>query len=121
MKFTRELSTSLSVKQISERGLVIGNQTYASTVALTPDEIFESWPARDVADLAEEDFDGLLDAATELVLLGTGEKNVFPPRDLVFALARRGIGFEAMDTKAAARTFNVLASEGRKVAAVLYL
>jgi uncharacterized protein len=47
--------------------------------------------------------------------------NVFPPRELVFALARRGIGLEFMDTPAAARTYNVLASEGRQVAAVLYL
>jgi uncharacterized protein len=56
----------------------------------------------------------------ELIILGTGPTNVFPPRELVFALARRGIGLECMDTAAAARTFNVLSGEGRSVAAVLY-
>ena len=121
MKFTRELSTSLSVRKVSEQGLVIGDHTYASTVALTPEQVYESWPNRAVADLTEDDFAALLDAATEVILLGTGESNVFPPRELVFAMARRGIGFETMDTRAAARTFNVLASEGRKVGAVLYL
>jgi uncharacterized protein len=39
----------------------------------------------------------------------------------MFAFARRGIGLEVMDTAAAARTFNVLSTEGRRVAALLYL
>ena len=57
----------------------------------------------------------------DVVLLGTGAANIFPPRELTFAFARRGIGLEVMDTAAAARTFNVLANEGRRVAAVLYI
>ena len=64
---------------------------------------------------------GLMEAEIDIILLGTGSANVFPPRDLVFAMARRGIGFEIMDTPAAARTFNLLAGDGRRVAAVLYL
>ena len=56
-----------------------------------------------------------------LLLLGTGSESLFAPRELTFALARRGIGLEAMSTAAAARTFNVLAGEGRRIAAVLYL
>lgn len=121
MKFTREMSTSLSVRKVSDQELVIGNDKYASTVALTPERVLDDWPERAVADLTEDDFLRLLETATEVILLGTGRNNVFPPRELVFAMARRGIGFETMDTKAAARTFNVLASEGRRVAAVLYL
>ena len=46
---------------------------------------------------------------------------MFPPRELTFSFARKGIGFEVMDTAAAARTFNVLANEDRRVVAVLYL
>ena len=52
---------------------------------------------------------------------GAGARQVFPPRELMFAFARRGVGLEVMDTAAAARTFNVLAGEGRKIAAVLYI
>ncbi len=66
-------------------------------------------------------FEALLADEPELLILGTGERNVFPPRELTFAFARRGIGLEVMDTAAAARTFNVLAGEGRRLAAVLYL
>lgn len=88
---------------------------------MTPDEILDGWPAKPIALLVDSDFEPLLQAAPEIVLLGTGNSNVFPPRELTFAFARRGIGLECMDTAAAARTFNVLANEGRQVAAVLYL
>ena len=54
-------------------------------------------------------------------MLGTGSGHVIPPRELMFAFARKGVGLEVMDTRAAARTFNVLVAEGRQVAAVLYL
>lgn len=79
------------------------------------------WADKPVAQLRETDFEVLLEWNPELIILGTGPDSVFAPRELVFAFARRGIGLEFMDTGAAARTFNVLASEGRSVAAVLYL
>ena len=71
--------------------------------------------------LAEVDFQVLFDTSPEVIILGTGRKNIFPPRELMFAFARRGIGLEIMNTPAAARTFNVLAGEGRRIAAVLYV
>ena len=52
-----------------------------------------------------------------LVLLGTGERQRFPPAAAMAALLTRGIGIEVMDNAAAARTFNVLATEGRRVVA----
>lgn len=121
MKFTRETSTALTVRSVAEAGIRIGEALYAQTVALTADEVLETWTDKAVADLVEDDFAALLDAAPEIVLLGTGVECEFPPRELTFAMARRGVGLEAMDTRAAARTFNVLAGEGRRVAAVLYL
>lgn len=121
MKFTREMSASLMVRSVSEREIRIGDNTYNRTIAMTPDTVFDEWPEKDVADLVEDDFAQLLDARTEVIVLGTGGASAFPPRELVFAMARRGVGLEVMDTKAAARTFNVLASEGRLVAALLYL
>ena len=43
----------------------------------------------------------------------------FPPRSLVDALEARGIGLEAMDSRAAARTWGMLRGEGRRIAAAL--
>ena len=120
MKFTRESSSSIFVRSVRDDGIVVGDQTYTETIALTSERVLENWPTSDIASLKVGDFEGLLDAEPEIVLLGTGSRQLFPPRELVFAMARRGIGFEFMDTPAAARTFNVLAGEDRNVAAVLY-
>ena len=57
----------------------------------------------------------------ELIVVGTGSTQIMPDRELMFAMARKGVGLEVMDTPAAARTYNVLIGEGRSVAAVLYV
>ena len=121
MKFTREFSAGNTIRRVSDAGFVIGEETFPGPLALTAGEILEDWPDRAIEDLAESDFQRVFEVSPEVVLLGTGATNIFPPRDLTFAFARKGIGFEVMDTAAAARTFNVLANEGRRVAAVLYL
>jgi uncharacterized protein len=55
----------------------------------------------------------------EVLLLGTGARLVWPPAEMRRAAAAAGIALEAMDSRAAARTWNVLAQEGRLVAALL--
>lgn len=120
MKFTRESTGSIFVRSVRDDGIVVGEETYSGTIALTADRVLQNWTARDISSLQYDDFADLLDSAPEIILLGTGSQHVFPPRELVFAMARRGIGFEVMDTRAAARTFNVLVTEDRSVAAVLY-
>ena len=57
----------------------------------------------------------------EVVLLGSGATQAFPPAAVVAACLRRGVGLETMTNAAAARTFNVLASEGRRVVAAFVL
>jgi len=121
LKFTREMTATLTIQRVTSSSITVNGEPYAQSIALTPEEVFENWEAKPVADLADTDFESLLKTAPEIILLGTGPTNVFPPRELMFAFARRGIGLECMDTAAAARTFNVLAIEGRQVAAVLYL
>jgi uncharacterized protein len=61
----------------------------------------------------------LLELGTEIILLGTGNRLRFPPGPLMRPFAPAGIGLEIMDLKAACRTYNILAAEGRKVAAAL--
>ena len=55
------------------------------------------------------------------MILGTGTSLVFPSRDVMAAFLTRRIGIEFMDNAAAARTYNVLLGEGRKVAAAFIL
>jgi uncharacterized protein len=115
------MSGALTIRSVADGVIVVGADTYESTIALTPDTVHDDWPEKAVSELVESDFTHLLESQPEVLIMGTGSANVFPPRELVFALARKGVGFEVMDTAAAARTFNILAGEGRRVAAVLYL
>jgi len=120
LKFTRELSGTLTVTSVGPDGVRINDRLWSETIALTPDEIMSPWNSAPVAELNEDHFAPLLLHSPELILIGAGAKNEFLPRELTFAFARRGVGLEVMDTAAAARTFNVLGMEGRRVAAVLY-
>ncbi|RZM01176.1 MAG: hypothetical protein EOP68_22295 [Sphingomonas sp.] len=66
------------------------------------------------------DLEPLIAAAPEFVLIGTGAVLVRPPLALIRALEDRGVGVEAMDSRAAARAWGVLRGEGRIIAAALY-
>jgi uncharacterized protein len=79
------------------------------------------WSATSLAELTPEDFAEVFAAggAVEFVLLGVGLVNALPPRAVRDALKAAGVGLEFMSTEAAARTYNVLASEGRRLAAAL--
>lgn len=104
----------------AEPGLVrIGTDEFRHDVALTADGnvIDFSLPAMD--SLTEKRLGELLQAEPEMLIIGTGWKSMLPPRELVFAMARRGVGIEVMDTPAACRTFNILVGEGRRPAAII--
>ncbi len=56
----------------------------------------------------------------DVVLLGTGAKQMFPAGAIRQAFAARKVGLEVMDLGAACRTYNILVQEERRVAAVLF-
>lgn len=121
MKFTLESKLAASVRRVSATEIMVGNEVWTRPVALTESGVIPDWCPAPVESLSIEDLAPLMAAAPELIIVGTGEKQVLPNRELMFAMARRGVGLEMMDTAAAARTFNVLLSEGRSVAAALYV
>jgi hypothetical protein len=69
--------------------------------------------------LTAADFERLLDFAPELVIFGSGSALRFVAPVMHRSLFERRIGVETMDTAAACRTYNVLATEGRSVVAAL--
>ena len=58
-------------------------------------------------------------ASIDILILGAGAQFGQPTPDLRQALRAHGIVIEAMDTRAACRTFNVLLAEARRIAAAL--
>ena len=99
----------------------IGERRFEGSLALSRERVIDDWRATGVEALTEEHFQRLADLAPELVLLGTGATLAFPATELTRPLIERGIGLEVMDTAAAARTYNLLAGDGRGVVVALIL
>ncbi len=107
------------IRAIREDAIQVGERWYSDTLVVTPDAIIPDWSPVNIASLTESDLEVVWALAPELVLLGSGPAIEFPSPRLLTLGPQRGIGFEVMDTAAACRTYNILASEGRKVAAAL--
>lgn len=95
----------------------VNDRALRHSFILAPNRLVEDWPIRDVRTMTPADLEPLLALEPELVLLGSGATQAFPPPAAMAACLSRGIGLETMTNAAAARTFNVLASEGRRVVA----
>ena len=119
MQFTREQISDITVRQVEPGRIRIGNEVLHNNLLLTVEHEIHDWSIEDIGQLDEQSLETILGDAPEMIVVGTGWKPIFPPRELVFSMARRGIGFETMDTPAACRTFNILINEGRRAAAAL--
>lgn len=95
----------------------VNDRTLSASFILSPQQLVEDWPVSDSAALTPDDLAPLLALQPEVILLGTGDRQIFPPAAVMAACLRQGVGLEVMTNAAAARTFNVLASESRKVVA----
>ena len=80
-----------------------------------------AWPVSTYEALDATHFALLAELDVEVVLFGSGARNRFPRPAWIAPLVGRRIGLETMDTAAACRTYNILAQEGRSVAAALLL
>jgi uncharacterized protein len=117
------LSSSENTYLISGYGsdhLLVNGVRHESSLIVLPDEVIPGW-ARYFDQLLPEHFDALAMRVPEIILLGSGKSQRFPSPALYAGLIKAHIGVEVMDTPAACRTYNILAAEGRRVAAALIL
>jgi uncharacterized protein len=98
----------------------VNGQEHRSSVLVMQDSL-DPWSVTRLADITAADFEALLARTPEVVILGTGNALAFPDLRLSRSLAQARIGLEVMDTRAACRTYNILAAEGRRVLAALIL
>ncbi len=96
---------------------LVNERRLERSFVVAPDALLEDWPVQDARLMVPADLDALIDLRPELVVLGTGSNQVFPPALVMAACLQRGIGIEVMTNAAAARTYSVLAGEGRRVVA----
>ncbi|MBN8714214.1 MAG: Mth938-like domain-containing protein [Xanthomonadales bacterium] len=122
MELSRERPEGIVlVRHVAANHIVIDDRELEHSFLLVPERAIEDWPV-DLADkLDAGQVAPLLDLQPEVILLGTGTRQVFPPAEFLAGFLRKGIGIEVMDNSAAARTYNLLAGEGRKVLAAFIL
>ena len=96
---------------------LVNDRRLSCSFVVTPNALLEDWPITTAESMAPGDLDELLALDPELLVLGTGAIQIFPPAAVMAACLQRGIGMEVMTNAAAARTYSVLASEGRRVVA----
>jgi uncharacterized protein len=109
----------LFIRSVSALGIQIADQLFAGPLILSASEMITDWEVIQPGDLSESSLETVFSLAPEIVLVGTGGKQVFPAPELLMSFYRRHIGVEFMNTRAACRTFNVLVSEQRNVVAAL--
>jgi uncharacterized protein len=97
----------------------IVDEDYSHSLLLTPAEGVTPWPVETVRALDDAALAPIIAHEPDVVLLATGRSLRFPDRAVRVDLMRRNIGLEVMTLDAAARTFNVLAGEERRVLAAL--
>ena len=99
----------------------VNQETYTRSLIVLPGQVIADWPPQIFTDLTVAHFETLAALAPEIVVLGTGQRQQFPRAELLAPLIKAGIGWEVMDSGAACRTYNILMSEGRNVAAALLM
>jgi uncharacterized protein len=110
-----------SLDAYGDGGFRLSGAWHAGSVLILRDEA-QAWPVASLAELTPEALEPVIAAGprdVEFLLLGVGRANGLPPRAVRDALSAAGIGLEFMDTATAARTYNVLTAEGRRLACAL--
>ena len=104
------------VSSFVDNTVVIGEVGYTTSLIVTPKKVVRDWRPQHSGQLAIDDFGTILALEPELILVGTGNTLIFPDSVILRGVIRAGIGIDFMDSRAACRTYNVLAAEGRHVA-----
>jgi uncharacterized protein len=120
MRFTQDSGSAANLIRAYGNGeLRINDEVYRSAILVSASAVQVAADIRDMEDLARLDPSRILALDPELVLLGTGQRQIFPAASFRAQFLSAGIGLEVMDTGAACRTFNVLVAEQRRVVALL--
>ena len=111
----------LFVRKADAHTVTVVDRPFTASIILARDKMIDDWGVSDVTEMAPKDAEPILALQPDVVLLGTGERQQFPSQAVLAAFLQRGVGVEVMDNAAAARTWDILASEGRNVVAAFIL
>ncbi len=117
------------------QSISLNGQAWHESVLLLPDAAPLPAPCPQFKDLTSKILRGIRTTQPQLLIVGTGRRGALLRPELAAALMGRSledefadeasalapVGVESMDTQAACRTYNLLVTEGRRVAALFFL
>jgi uncharacterized protein len=121
MKLQPDRIETQSVTAYGPGWVAIQGEKIQHSVLITSGGLRLDWQCQRFEDLGPQHFAQLAELDVEIVIFGSGERLRFPKPEWQLGLMQRRVGLETMDTQAACRTYNILAGEGRKVAAALLI
>ncbi|MDO9421438.1 MAG: Mth938-like domain-containing protein [Herminiimonas sp.] len=108
-----------TVTSYEDNGVEINLIPFSNSLIVLPEIAPSAWPVTSFDALTIEHFEQINAISPDVVILGTGKRQRFVHPRLTAPLTTRRIGVECMDNQAACRTYNILMTEGRKVALAL--
>ncbi len=122
MPLAEDIITSSHRITAYDRGTIsVNEEIYSQSLVMTADSILCPWPVSSLEYLDADSLAPIFESNPTVVLLGTGERQVFPDARIFAQFGERGIGLEVMDNGALCRTFNILVAEDRDVTAAIIL
>ncbi len=116
-----ENSATYQIRAYQPGLIQVNDEKFACSIIITPDKLINTWSPQTIDELTREDLTPVIGLRPTVLLIGTGHNLQFPDLKIYGDLINYGIGVEIMNTHAACRTYNVLTSEGRSVAAALII
>lgn len=110
-----------TVTAYDDEGVEINAVRFTHSLVVMPEKPPVSWSPKSFEELSVEHFEEIDAAQPDVVILGTGPRQRFVHPRITAPLIARHVGVECMDSQAACRTYNILMSEGRRVALALIL
>lgn len=101
-------------------GFRFADMSHKGSILALPSGIY-AWPPLSAADLTPQSFDAVRREANEIdsLLIGTGADPAFLDDAILWRLRGGRMSIDVMTTGSAARTFNIMLGEKRRVAAAL--
>ena len=122
MKFAQDSQDDgYVITAYGDNSVSINGKSFKQSLIITRTKLNENWEVSAVELLQADHINQILAFKPELIIIGTGDKLIFPAVEVYSGILEHGIGVDFMDTQAACRTYNILMSEGRHIVAGLIL
>ena len=111
-------NNNFNIKKYSDRTIYFSNSNYIEPIVFHQDNI-SAFSVLKPESITIKDLQNYF-GSVNLVLIGTGEKNIILSQELIKHMHKLNKGLEFMNTESACKTHNLLLSEKRLFVSILY-